>query len=67
MADDRKRSENLCTKVTERMAIDLNRLLAVEDVKLSSWLYGLIRRELYGRINRDEDDDGIESIPSRNQ
>lgn len=54
MADDRKRTENLCTKVTERMAIDLNRVLAAQDVKLSSWLYALIRRELYGLMRADE-------------
>lgn len=54
MADDRKHSENLCTKVTERMAIDINRILAIDDVKLSAWLYAVIRRELYGRSRREE-------------
>jgi hypothetical protein len=58
MADDRKRTENLCTKVTERMAVDLNRELARLDVKLSSWLYVLIRRELYGVTRQDEVSDG---------
>jgi hypothetical protein len=54
MADDRKRTENLCTKVTDRMLIDINRVLARQDIKLSSWLYGLIRRELYGVTRQDE-------------
>jgi hypothetical protein len=67
MADDRKRTENVCAKVTERMLIDINRLIQRDDIKLSGWLYGLIRRELYGRARAEEsatsDADGAEGIP----
>jgi hypothetical protein len=49
MADDGKRSEMVCTKLTERMFIDLGRLAALDDRSLSDLLFMMIRRELYGR------------------
>lgn len=52
MADDRKRGENLCTRVTERMELDLNRLAAIEQRTLSDFLYVMLRRHLYGDITR---------------
>jgi hypothetical protein len=52
VADDGKRSELICVKVTERMALDLLRMAASEDRSVSDLLYGLVRRELYGRIIR---------------
>jgi hypothetical protein len=52
MADDGKRTEVVCFKVTERMALDLNRLAALEDRSISDFLYGSLRRRLYGDIVR---------------
>lgn len=49
MADDGKRTEVACTKLTERMYIDANRVAALDDRSMSDWLFMLIRRELYGR------------------
>ncbi len=39
----------VCTKVTERMQIDLNRAAAIDDRSLSDYLFRLIRQDLYGR------------------
>lgn len=44
-----KRTEVICTKVDERMALDLLRVATLEDRSISEFLYLLIRRELYGR------------------
>jgi len=44
MADDGKRSELACTKLTERMYIDANRIAALDDRSLSDWLFMLVRR-----------------------
>ena len=49
MADDGKRTEMACTKVTERMFIDLNRAAAMDERSLSDYLFRLIRQDLYGR------------------
>ena len=49
MTDDGKRANNLCTKVTDRMLIDLGRACALDDVTASDFIYRLLRRELYGR------------------
>ncbi len=49
MADSAKRTETICTKLTERMALDLLRVATTEDRSISEFLYLLIRRELYGR------------------
>lgn len=54
MADDGKRTEMLCTKATERVALDLMRLAALEDRSLSEYLYLMIRRQLYGHMVRVE-------------
>lgn len=50
--DDRKRTEIASTKLTERMELDLDRLLAVEDRTMSDYLFRLIRRDLYGQRGR---------------
>lgn len=52
MADDGKRSELVCTKVSERMALDLNRQCAIDDRTMSDYLYRLIRNDLYGKSDR---------------
>lgn len=49
MADDGKRSEQVCVKVTERMYIDLGREAAIEDRSVAELIYTILRRELYGR------------------
>lgn len=51
MPDDmiEKRTEVICTKVTERMALDLLRAATAEDRSISEFVYLLIRRDLYGR------------------
>lgn len=48
MSDDGKRTEVICTKLTERMALALLRQCAKQDRSISEFLYLLIRRELYG-------------------
>lgn len=52
MADDRKRSETVSTKVTEQVALDLLREAAIEDRSPSEYVYLLIRRHLYGKCAR---------------
>ena len=52
MADDGKRTELVCFKVTERMALDLNRLAALDDRSLSDFMYLLSRQRLYGDVAR---------------
>jgi hypothetical protein len=52
VADDNKRSELVCFKVTERMFIDLNRLAALEDRSVSDFMFGLLRRHMYGSMVR---------------
>ena len=52
MADDNKRSELACTKVTERMYVDLNRSAAIDERSLSDYLFRLIRKDLYGNAAR---------------
>lgn len=52
MADDGKRSELVCFKVTERMALDLNRLAAIDDRSLSDFMFLLTRQRLYGDVAR---------------
>lgn len=56
MADDGKRTEVLCTKVTERVALDLLRAAAADDRSPSEFMYLLIRRHLYGHMVRQGDD-----------
>jgi hypothetical protein len=56
LADDGKRSEVLCTKVTERMALDMLRLASLDDRSVSEFMFLLIRRELYGHIVKLNDD-----------
>jgi len=52
MADDGKRSEIICTKVTERVALDLLRLAALDEKSVSEWLNVMIREKLYGSMVR---------------
>jgi hypothetical protein len=49
MADDTKRTNNVCTKVTDRALVDIGRLCAIKDISPSEYLNRLIRRDLYGR------------------
>jgi hypothetical protein len=53
MSDD-KRSEVVSFKVTERMALDLLRLAAADDRSMSDYLFGMLRRKLYGDVVRLE-------------
>ena len=54
MADE-KRTEVICTKLTERMALDLLHAATDEDRSISEFLFLLIRKELYGRTLRQAD------------
>lgn len=53
MSDD-KRTEVVSFKVTERMALDLLRLAAADDRSMSDYLFGMLRRKLYGDVVRLE-------------
>ncbi len=48
MPDHDKKTEVICTKVSERMALDILRLAAIEDRSVSEWLNLLLREKLYG-------------------
>ncbi len=48
MMDDRKNTERIETKGTERMLLDLSKLAALEDRSLSEYLRIILRRHLYG-------------------
>jgi hypothetical protein len=50
MADDGKRTELVCVKVTERMALDLLRLSVSQERSISDFLFGALRTRLYGDI-----------------
>lgn len=52
MADDGKRTEIVCVKVTERMALDLLRLATSEQRSHSDFMFLLLRQRLYGDIVR---------------
>ena len=56
MTDDGKRSEVICTKVSERVALDLLKLCALEDRSVSDLVHLLIRRHLYGHLKSTEPD-----------
>lgn len=51
---DEKRSEVISFKVTERMAVDLLHLAAADDRSMSDYLFGMLRRKLYGDVVRLE-------------
>jgi hypothetical protein len=53
-ADDGKRTEMVCTKVTERMALDLLRDASIDDRSVSDFIYRLLRHHLYGSVSRRE-------------
>ena len=50
MSLDEKRTEVICTKLTERMALDLLRCASARDRSISDFLFHLIRHELYGSM-----------------
>ena len=52
MNDDGKRSELICCKVTERMALDVLRLATNDDRSVSDFLFNMLRLRLYGDIER---------------
>lgn len=52
MADDGKRSEVICCKATERVALDLMRVAALDDRSPSEYMYLVLRQHLYGEIVR---------------
>lgn len=52
MADDGKRSEVVSFKATERVALDLLRVSALDDRSPSEYIYLLLRQHLYGEIVR---------------
>jgi hypothetical protein len=54
MTDDGKRSELICTKVTERMALDLLHAAADDDRSVSDYLFRVVRMHLYGREGRHQ-------------
>ena len=56
MVDDRKHSEAVKAWFTERELVDLSRLAAREDRKLSELVRFIIRRHLYGTIGAFESD-----------
>jgi hypothetical protein len=52
VADDGKRTELICFKVTERMALDLLRLSTSQDRTTSDFMYMTTRQKLYGDMVR---------------
>lgn len=54
MADDGKRTEVICTKVSERMALDILRMAALDDRSVSEYVYLALRQKLYGDIVRQD-------------
>lgn len=52
MVDDNKRGNNVCSKITDLMLLEIGRIIAVEDITQSDYLYRLIRRDLFGRSLR---------------
>jgi hypothetical protein len=66
MADDGKRTEVICTKLSERMALALLREATREDRSISEFLYLLIRKELYGRqgepCGTDQQSTGVNKV-----
>jgi hypothetical protein len=56
MVDDRKHSEAVKCWFTERELVDLSRLAAREDRKLSELVRVIVRRHLYGHIGCDAED-----------
>lgn len=54
MADE-KRSEVVCTKVTEAMALDLLRESVKRDQSVSTFVYLALRTSMYGSVSRRDD------------
>ena len=57
MSDDGKRTEVICTKVSERMALDILRLASLDDRSVSEYVYLALRQRLYGDIVRRQSND----------
>lgn len=57
MANHAKRTEVICTKVDEQMALALLRQATQEDRSISEYLFLLIRSDLYGKQGRACADD----------
>lgn len=47
-----KRTEVICTKVDERMALDILHMAALDDRSVSEYVYLVLRQRLYGDIVR---------------
>lgn len=50
MADDIKRTENVCFKTTPQMVCDLVKLANAHDVSISTLVHTIVRQRLYGDI-----------------
>lgn len=53
-----KRTEVICTKVDERLALDLLHEAAKDDRSVSEFIYLLLRKEIYGRQGKPAADAG---------
>jgi hypothetical protein len=56
MVDDRKHTEAVKTWFTERELVDLSRLAAREDRKLSELIRVIVRRHMYGNVGCNAED-----------
>jgi hypothetical protein len=56
MVDDRKHTEAVKTWFTERELVDLSRLAAREDRKISELVRFIVRRHLYGNVGCNDVD-----------
>ena len=55
-----KRTEVICTKVDERLALDLLRAASLEDRTVSEFVFLTLRREMYGRQGKAISESGQE-------
>lgn len=51
MVDDRKRTEQVKVYFTERELLDLSRVAATEDRKLSELVHWVMRGFMYGKVS----------------
>ena len=58
MSGDDKRTEVICTKVSERMALDILRLASLDDRSVSEFVHLALREKLYGATMRLAERDG---------
>ena len=54
VSEDGKRTEVLCAKVTEPMALDILRAAARDDRSVSDFIYRVLRAHLYGIVDRQD-------------